>query len=167
MRTQRIIVDANVISLLADEKTGKKHLKQQEFYLSRASNCVWHVTKEIMDELDLMLVREGKRALHAKCLDLLEEEKAIRLPPTNLEPILQRDDLKQALKDHNKTRSDRNDKKNIARSLLEDCQFFCHDDLLCKRAKTISGVKLVSWYLRPQKGRKNIKRDKRDNKVDW
>ena len=35
------------------------------------------------------------------------------------------------------------------------------------KAKNISGVKLVSWYLRPQKGHKNIKRDKRDNKVDW
>lgn len=167
MRTQRIIVDANVISLLADEKTGKKHLEQKEFYLSHASDCVWYVTKEIMDELDAMLIREGKQALHARCLDLLEEKKAIRLPPTDLEPILQRDDVKRALKDHNKTKSDRNDKKNIARALLEEYQFFCHDDLLCKRSKNISGVKLVSWYLRPQKKRKNIKRDKRDNKVDW
>lgn len=167
MSKQRIIVDANVISLLADGKTGKKRLKQKEFYFSRASDCIWHVTKEIMDELYAMLVREGKQALLARCLALLEEEKAIKLPPTDLEPILQRDDVKRALKDHNKTRSDKNDKKNAARAVLEGFQFFCHDDLLCKRAKNIPGLELVSWYLRPQKGHKSIKRDKRDNKVDW
>lgn len=164
---ERIIVDANVISLLADKKTGRQLVEQQEFYLSRASGCVWHVTKEILDELDAMLVREGKQALHARCLDLLEKEKAIRLPPTDLEPVLQRDDVKRALRAHSKTRSDRNDKKNTARAVLEGFQFFCHDELLCKRAKNISGLELVSWYLKPQKGRRSIKRGRGGSRIDW
>lgn len=135
--------------------------------MKAAKGCVWHVTQEIMSELNDMKARESKRDLFSSCMRILARQKAITLPSVDLEPILQRDDVKRALKDHNKTKSDRKDKMNTARAILEDCQFFCHDDLLCKRAKTISGVKLVSWYLRPQKGRKNIKRDKRDNKVDW
>ena len=135
--------------------------------MKAAKGCVWHVTQEILSELNDMKARESKRDLFSSCMRILARQQAITLPSVDLEPILQRDDVKRALKDHNKTKSDRKDKMNIARAILEDYQFFCHDDLLCKRAKTISGVKLVSWYLRPQKGRKNIKRDKRDNIVNW
>ena len=164
---KHVIVDASVISLLAQNKTGKQHLEQKEFYLNHASGCVWHVTQEIISELNAMLARESKRELHSNCMRLLARNKAVTLPPIDLAPVLQRDHVKRALKDHNKTRSDKKDKRNIARALLEDYQFFCHDNLLCKRAKNISGLKLVSWYLEPQKGRKTIKRDKSGSRIDW
>ena len=167
MSMKRIIVDTSVISLLAESKTGKQHLEQQEFYLNHASGCVWYVTPEIISELNDMKARESKRELLSRSLAIVARNKAITLPRANLKPILQRDDVKQALKDHNKTRSDRNDKKNIARAVLEGFQFFSHDEILCKRAKNISGLKLVSWYLKPQKGRKTIKRDKSGNKIGW
>lgn len=166
MSMKRIMVDTSVISLLAENKTGKQHLEQQEFYLNRARGCVWHVTQEIMSELNAMKARESKRELHSSRLAIIARHKAIILPPTDLKPILQRDDVKRALKDHGKTRSDRKDKKNTARAVLEGFQFFCHDKLLCKRAKKISGLELVSWHLRPQKGRSTVQRNPHGDRVD-
>ena len=74
--------------------------------------------------------------MFARCLALLEEQKASKLPPTDLEPILRRDDVKRALKDHNKTRSDKNDKKNTARAVLEGFQFSAMTIFYAKERKT-------------------------------
>lgn len=150
MSKQSIIVDTSVILLLANEETGSGLVEQREFYSSRASDCAWHVTTEIKRELDSMQSKGGNQALHDRCWDLLEQKETMTLPPTNLKHILQRDDVQQAWKDINATRSTRKDMNIIARAVLEGFQFFTHDLILCKRANTISGLELVSWHLEPQ-----------------
>ena len=150
MSKQGIIVDTSVILLLSNEETGSGLVEQREFYSSRASGCAWHVTTEIKSELDSMQSKGGNQSLHDRCLDLLEQQETMTLPPTDLETVLQRDDVQQAWKDINTTMSDRRDENIIARAVLEGFQFFTHDFILCKRANTISGLELVSWHLRPQ-----------------
>lgn len=164
---RKIILDANVLSRLADDKTGRQFLHQKDFYSQEANGCIWHVTQEIIDELEDMLSREGKRELHANCFELLKYENAVLLPPVDLSAVLQRTDVRQALKDHNKKRSDRRDKRNIARAVKEGFPFLCHDKLLCQRAKKINDLELVSWHLRPQKGQSTVKRDRGGNRIDW
>ena len=151
MSKQGIIVDTSVILLLANEETGSGLVEQREFYSSRASGCAWHVTKEIISELNSTRSRGGNQSLHDRCLGLLEQKETMTLPPTDLKPILQRDDVQQVWKGINVTRSIRKDMNIIARAVLEGFQFFTHDFILCKRANTISGLELVSWHLEPQK----------------
>lgn len=160
-----IILDTNVISLLAEKKTGGQLREQKDFYSNKARGHVWHVTREIMKELQDMLSREGKRELYGDCMKLLERKNAVQLPSVDLEPVLLRKEFSHALKAHSRTRSDRRDKSNIARAVLEGFPFFCHDSLLCRRAKDIPGLELVSWHLQPQSGQRTVKRGRGGNRI--
>lgn len=167
MKRKQIIVDTSVISLLADKKkTGSGALKQKEFYRSKSEGCMWNITNEILTEVKNIQRRDGKVRLYQWCLELLAKEKADTLPHMDLPHIANRPDVKKALKQHNKSKSDRRDRKNIHRAIHEEFPFLCHDNTLYKRVRKLAGLTIISWYGIPRKGQRTVRRDRGGGKLD-
>ena len=167
MKRKQIIVDTSVISLLADKKkTGSGALKQKEFYRSKAEGCAWNITNEILKEVKNIQSRDGKVRLYLWCMELLVKQNAATLPQIDLLHIANRPDVKQALKQHDKSQSDRRDCKNIYRAIHEKFDFLCHDNTLYKRVRKLAGLIIISWYGIPSKGQKTVRRSKSGDKLD-
>ena len=164
---RKLLVDSGVISTLADETTtGSKFKKEQNFYRRETELGIWHVTQDIMSELDRMCVRKGKIRLYEQCLDLLEKRNAIQLPYMDLPHIAHREDVKAALKDHYKNKSDERDRRNIYRAIYEKLVFICHDNTLYQRVKNLSDLDIVSLYGQARKGSKTVRRGRGGNRLD-
>lgn len=167
MKRKQIIVDTSVISLLADKKkTGSGALKQKEFYRKESEGCAWNITNEILTEVKNIQRRDGKVRLYQWCMELLAKEKAVPLPHMDLLHIANRPDVKQALKQHDKSQSDRRDRKNIYRAIHEGFSFLCHDNTLYKRVRKLAGLIIISWYGVPRKGQKTVRRSKEGDRLD-
>ena len=168
MKRKQIIVDTSVISLLADKKkTGSGALKQKEFYRRESEGCTWNITNEILKEVKNIQSRDGKVRLYQWCLELLAKEKADTLSHMDLPHIANRPDVKQALKQHDKSQSDRRDRKNIHRAIHEEFPFLCHDNTLYKRVRKLAGLTIISWYGIPRKGQRTVRRSRSGDKLDW
>lgn len=139
----------------------------KEFYRREAEGCDWNITFEISKEIDELRSRYGDTHLYRQCLAVLSKENVAVLPYMDLPQIAERTDVKKALKEHKKSRSDRRDYKNIYRAIYHRWSFFLHDDKLCKRTKNLEGVNLVSWYLRPQNRRPSVRRGRGGSRLDW
>ena len=166
-KRERILLDANVVSTLAEtSKTGTGFLKEQEFYRGHAENAIWHVTPEVLTELRLMRKRTGKVALYNKCIQLLDTRNTTRLSKMDLPHIENREDVKNALDGHDKTQSDRRDRRNVCRAIYEKLIFLCHDNRLYQRVKKLAGLAIVSLHGQAKKGRKNVRRGRGGNRLN-
>ena len=164
---KRILLDANVVSRLADNtNTGSGFLKEQEFYRGQAENAIWHVTPEVLTELRRMLKRTGNAALYNQCRKLLFKRNTKKLPIMDLPHIENREDVKNALDGHDKTQSDRRDRRNVCRAIYEKLIFLCHDNRLYQRVKKLAGLAIVSLHGQAKKGSKTVRRNRSGNRLN-
>lgn len=161
-----IILDANVISLLADKKTGKEFRQQQNYYHQATKSCQWHVTSGVSRELKQMKARRGKRRLYADCLKLMESNGTMELSNIPVDAVLSSPDVERAFKEHNKTVSDRQDVKTAACAIALGFTLVTHDEQLAKRAHRLEGLEIISWHLHPRKGEKTIRRGRGGNRLN-
>ena len=161
-----IILDANVISLLADKKEGKKFKREQKFYHRVTQSCKWHVTIGINRELKRMKTRSGKRELYDDCLKLMESKNTVKLPNMQVEDVLSSPDVKKALRYHNETRSDRVDKETVAYAIAKNFTLVTHDKTLANNAKRIAGLDIESFYLKRRKGESTVPRSDKGDRLD-
>lgn len=165
---KRVMLDANVVSILADDtKTGAGFLKEQEFYKSETEHADWHITAEILAELRSMRNRTGKAALYIKCRKLLSAQNAVTLSEKHLPSIANREDVRNALAGHDKTKADRRDCRNVCRAIYEKLVFLCHDNELYQRTKNLYGLSIVSFHGQAKKGQKTVKRGRGGSRQNW
>lgn len=157
------IIDANVISILADEDPPGISAEVVEFYIRETKGVKWYITPTIKKELRDMNKRRGKRDLLKRCLALLSARNAEVIEwSQEMNDRLDDEELSKHFPDNRK--SDRRDKKMAISSLATGHAIVAHDQVLYECSKEVHELVVISWYGVPQKRKSGVRRGRKGRK---